>query len=74
MTDITRESYWTHKSKGYEVQVQSTEGRTKDADAAQWQQAITYLRTDEEDGDPYILARSAFLAKFDPLMRDEGDA
>jgi hypothetical protein len=74
MTDITPGSYWTHKLKGYEIQVQPAGGRTKDADAATWQPAITYLRTDEEDGEPYILTRSAFLAKFEAVpLRDEGD-
>ena len=75
MTDtIHPGSYWVHKSDGYEVQVAREEELVIKAPSdANWHSAVTYRRTDEEDGGLYGRTVDDFLAKFEPVMRDEGD-
>lgn len=68
--------YWTHKHDGYEVMVEQREELlTKAPGDATWHPAISYRRTDLEDSnDIYVRTAADFLAKFEPVMRDEADA
>lgn len=73
MTDIHPESFWRHKHRGYEIKVEPRGGKVKDGNDANWQPAIHFMRTDEEDGEPYTLSERDFRARFVAVMHDEGD-
>lgn len=74
MIDITPGTYWVHKREGYEALTDAEEDRIMKAPGdANWHPAVSYRRTDQEDSRPYTRTVDDFLAKFTPVLRDEGD-
>jgi hypothetical protein len=74
--NLEPDTRWSHKREGYIVRIADIGGgvgaKLKDANDAQWQEAVGYYRENELDA---VLVRSKadFLAKFEPYRRDEGD-
>lgn len=74
MTDIRPRSYWVHKHRSYEVQVDPIEDLTfKEPGDANERPVVVFRKTEEEDQHPTSRFVDDFLAKFTPVLRDEGD-